>query len=69
MKDQEILEIFARNGLKIELGERYSVKGQIAQLLNGCKKVLEEYSRQECNQTAGYMKAVRGSYQKEVQDA
>ena len=39
MKDEEILKIFERNGLKIELGAPFSVKGQIAQLLNGARAI------------------------------
>ncbi|HEB34796.1 MAG TPA: hypothetical protein ENI18_03000 [Candidatus Aminicenantes bacterium] len=38
---EEIVEIFKEAGLRIEPGAQYSVKGQIAQLLNGCKKLLQ----------------------------
>ncbi|KKN12377.1 hypothetical protein LCGC14_1017170, partial [marine sediment metagenome] len=38
---EEIVEIFKEAGLGIEPGAQYSVKGQIAQLLNGCKKLLQ----------------------------
>jgi len=37
---EEIVEIFKEAGMKIELGAQYSVKGQIAQLLNGCERLL-----------------------------
>ena len=46
MESEEVLGIFRRNGLQIELGAQYSVRGQIAQLLNGCK-VYAEYIRRE----------------------
>ena len=41
MTDEEILGIFSRNGMRIELGAQFSAKGQIAQLLNGCKEFAE----------------------------
>jgi len=41
MTDEEILGIFSRNGMRIELGAQFSAKGQVAQLLNGCKNVCE----------------------------
>jgi len=41
MTDEEILGIFSRNGMRIELGAKFSAKGQIAQLLYGCKNVCE----------------------------
>ena len=40
MKDDEIIQIFKDAGMCIELGAQYSVRGQIAQLLNGCKKLI-----------------------------
>jgi len=39
---ERIVKIFSESGLIIELGAQYSVKGQIAQLINGCKKLIEE---------------------------
>ena len=45
MEDKEaerIVEIFKSNGMRIELGTQFSVKGQIAQLLNGCEQLLRE---------------------------
>ena len=36
----KIIEIFQNAGMKIEHGARYSVHGQIAQLLNGCESLL-----------------------------
>ncbi len=36
------VKIFRESGLVIELGAQYSVKGQIAQLINGSKKLIEE---------------------------
>lgn len=45
MEDKEaerIIEIFKSEGMQIELGAQYSVRGQIAQLLNGCKKLFRE---------------------------
>ena len=37
---EEIIQIFKDAGMRIELGATYSVHGQIAQLLNGCKKLI-----------------------------
>ena len=43
MEDKQaelIVEIFKNEGMRIELGAQYSVQGQIAQLLNGCQKLI-----------------------------
>lgn len=43
MKDSEaerIVQIFKDAGMRIEIGETYSVRGQIAQLLNGVETFL-----------------------------
>jgi len=39
MTIEEILQVFENEGLNIELGAQYSVKGQIAQLINGLKRL------------------------------
>ena len=49
---EEIVKIFQEAGLKIELGAQYSVKGQIAQLLNGCGRLLELTHNLEFKQDA-----------------
>lgn len=38
----EIVKIFQDSGMTIELGAQYSVKGQIAQLLNGCEVLINK---------------------------
>lgn len=45
MKDEraeEIVKIFKDAGMTIELGANFSVKGQIAQLLNGSEALIEQ---------------------------
>lgn len=45
MKDeraQEIVKIFEDAGMTVELGANFSVKGQIAQLLNGSEALIEQ---------------------------
>ena len=37
---EEIIQLFKDAGMRIELGAQYSVRGQIAQLLNGCEKLI-----------------------------
>lgn len=42
MKDKQaekIVQIFKDAGMNIEIGAAYSVRGQIAQLINGCKNM------------------------------
>jgi hypothetical protein len=39
MTSEELVQVFADEGMMITLGAQYSVKGQIAQLLNGLKKL------------------------------
>ena len=43
MTSEDILELFKRNGMRIELGAQFSAKGQIAQLLNGCRELVRKY--------------------------
>lgn len=43
MTDEEILRLFERNGMRIELGAQFSARGQIAQLLNGCRELVRKY--------------------------
>lgn len=38
---EKIIKIFQQEGMRIQLGAQYSVKGQIAQLINGCKKLTD----------------------------
>ncbi len=45
MKDErakEVVKIFEDAGMTIELGANFSVKGQIAQLLNGSEALIEQ---------------------------
>lgn len=45
MKDKEaerIINVFRKNGLTIELGSQFSVKGQVAQLLNSSEDLTFE---------------------------
>lgn len=46
-KAQRIINIFGKNGICIELGEQYSVKGQIAQLINGSAELLEKFNEEK----------------------
>jgi ApbE superfamily uncharacterized protein (UPF0280 family) len=39
---ERIVKIFAEAGMTIELGARFSVNGQIAQLLNGCEELINQ---------------------------
>ena len=39
---EKILKIFRNEGMLIQPGDQYSVKGQIAQLLNGCEKLIDQ---------------------------
>ena len=39
---EQILEIFKNAGMDIELGLNFSVRGQIAQLLNGCEQLIDK---------------------------
>ena len=39
---EKFIKIFSESGLIIDLGAQYSVKGQVAQLINGCKKLTED---------------------------
>ena len=42
MTDEEILAIFEKSGMKIDVGASYSAKGQSAQLLNGANALIEK---------------------------
>lgn len=45
LEDKEcdkILDIFKKAGMRIDIGENSSVKGQIAQLLNGVTELIKE---------------------------
>ena len=45
MKDvqaERILNLFKDAGLQIEPGANFSVRGQIAQLLNGCEELIDQ---------------------------
>ena len=45
MKDvqaERILTIFKKAGLTVEPGAQFSVRGQIAQLLNGCEELIDQ---------------------------
>ena len=42
---QKILSFFIEAGMTFELGATYSAKGQIAQLLNGCRALLAHVER------------------------
>lgn len=46
---ERIVKIFADAGMTIELGAQFSVKGQIAQLLNGCEKLIEQCETDKYN--------------------
>jgi len=39
MTPEELVKVFEDEGMMITMGAQYSVKGQIAQLLNGLKKL------------------------------
>lgn len=45
---EQIVKIFENAGMTIELGAQFSVKGQIAQLLNGCEKLMQQCKTDEC---------------------
>jgi hypothetical protein len=38
---ERIIKIFEEAGFRIELGATFSAKGQIAQLLNACNKLID----------------------------
>lgn len=43
MTDEDILKLFERNGMRIEFGAKFSARGQVAQLLNGCQELVRKY--------------------------
>jgi hypothetical protein len=45
--EYQIIAIFKRAGFNIELGVTYSAKGQIAQLIEGARKLLAAASEQQ----------------------
>lgn len=42
MTDEEILKVFERKGMRIELGAQFSARGQIAALLDAAKEISKE---------------------------
>jgi hypothetical protein len=42
VQTERVLEIFKDTGMIIELGANFSVRGQIAQLLNGCEQLIDK---------------------------
>ncbi len=44
-RSKQILKVFSENGIRIEIGARYSVKGQIAGLLNGTSEIMSSSER------------------------
>lgn len=42
MDSEKIIDIFKKHGVKIESGATFSIKGQIAQLINGAYEIFEE---------------------------
>ena len=62
---QEILSVFKNLGMKIETGAQYSVKGQIAQLLNGAKQlcgVMEKVSINSVDHRGWFISMKQGKY-------
>jgi hypothetical protein len=49
MKDEDILKVFEEAGMRIEFGAQFSVRGQIAQLLNGVNALMpsDKFAKRE----------------------
>jgi hypothetical protein len=45
MTGQEIVELFKAEGMRIELGTTFSVRGQVAQLISGVRKISRDTER------------------------
>ncbi len=41
MNSEEIIDVFQKKGMRIEIGATYSAKGQIAQLINGVNEITD----------------------------
>lgn len=54
--ETEIINCFIDRGMDIDLGANFSVKGQVAQLLDGVKDVIEvcEWNGQSCDTEGTY---------------
>lgn len=58
-KADQVINIFKDAGIQIEPGARYSVRGQIAGLLYGCKKLIDSGIISSCPLYTDYKKSCR----------
>jgi hypothetical protein len=54
MEGEEIVKVFEKHGMNIDLGATYSAKGQIAQLINGANALMLKGCKWKNEEGEGY---------------